>query len=224
MNVPQAKLGRWIACSKCGMEFAALAEEPDQEENQSVPVDDDKSNESGRRTPMLGWALAGSLCLVALVVSLIAFAASRQSSAGPGDQARRPTTVPSSQMPPVGHSAESSPLDLLGQGNPISSGISAIQDMIWWTKVLTIPYLISAVLMLLWMAKDSRNRGMESIASWITAILFFHVLGFLVYLIARPKGRLAACRHCRNRCLEFALCCPHCKRKLPLKKRGKLSR
>ena len=72
--------------------------------------------------------------------------------------------------------------------------------------------------MLVWVARDSRNRGLESVASWITPILLTNILAFLVYLLSRPKGKLVHCRHCNNRCLENAATCPHCRRSKPVRK------
>ena len=127
-------------------------------------------------------------------------------------------------MPPIVKRTDlDSAFDLssLQQGNLESMlGIgSAIKSFLWWTTVISIVFLLSSVAMLIWMAKDSRNRGMESVASWITPILLTNILAFTVYFFSRPKGQLVNCRHCGNRCLENALNCPHCRQPKPTRKK-----
>src|SRR5262249_1954925 len=107
-----------------------------------------------------------------------------------------------------------------GQGalGPLSGITSTIQSFLYWTTVLSIIFVITSVGMLVWVARDSRNRGLESVASWITPILLTNILAFLLDLLSRPKGKLVHCRHCNNRCLENAATCPHCRRSKPVKK------
>jgi hypothetical protein len=71
-------------------------------------------------------------------------------------------------------------------------------------------YLVSAVLLLAWVAKDAKNRGIDGGAVWVIVILFTHWIGLLVYLASRPSGHLIVCGRCRNKKLNYVLSCPHC--------------
>jgi hypothetical protein len=41
-------------------------------------------------------------------------------------------------------------------------------------------------------------------------IFFFPLVGFIVYMVARPKGDLVPCPNCKLRKLELLTKCPHC--------------
>jgi hypothetical protein len=71
-------------------------------------------------------------------------------------------------------------------------------------------YGLALLFLLAWVARDARARG-ESGILWVLVILFFHWLGLLIYLAARPRGQLVACRRCSNWKLDHALRCPHCR-------------
>jgi hypothetical protein len=220
IDVPQKKLGRWIACPVCNMEFAALADEADRNEKHE-PVDEpeDPPTESSSHASRLVLPLA--LLLVVALAGLLAYAAARHSSKKAVNQPVE--TVPADRMPKLENRTNEDPFGLGSlQGGSLDSvmGIgSSIQSFFWWTTVLSVVFLITSVAMLIWMAKDSRNRGMEGIASWIMPILFFNILAFLVYFFSRPQGKLVNCRFCANRCLDNAMSCPHCRRNNPTRKK-----
>jgi uncharacterized protein YbaR (Trm112 family) len=225
INVPETKLGRWISCPNCKMEFAALSDKPDPEE---LPDEIVEQHETSGLRPVSAKQFViplGLLLLVALVgFAVYAFAAKR-SSMKVSTRGQPGAAVSSEAMPPVErHTNADSPFGGIPglQQGPLDSvmGIgSSIKSFLWWTTVLSILFLLSSVGMLIWMARDSRNRGMESVASWITPVLLTNLLAFLVYLLARPRGQLVNCRHCNNRCLENALNCPHCRRTKPTRKK-----
>jgi hypothetical protein len=227
IDVPQSKLGRWIACPACKMEFAALAdnrEEDEEMEDLAREVDEPHA----RSVSLRQLVVPLGLLLVVAVVGILAYVAAKSSSRAPGGRDQAPAVASPAAMPPVDrHVSAESPLGLPGlQPGPLDSmlGIgSSIKSFLWWSTVLTILFLVSSIGMLIWMARDSRNRGMESVASWITPVLLTNILGFSLYMLARPKGQLVNCRHCNNRCLENASNCPHCRRSKPTrKKRPKL--
>lgn len=224
INVPENKLGRWISCPNCKMEFAALSDNPDPEELTDEIAEQHETPSPGRVSAKQLVIPLGLLLLVALTgVAVYTFAAKR--SPAKVSMRGQPGAASSSEaMPPVDrHTNADSPFGIPGlQQGPLDSvmGIgSSIKSFLWWTTVLTILFLLSSVGMLIWMARDSRNRGMESLASWITPVLLTNALAFLVYLLSRPKGQLVSCRHCNNRCLENALNCPHCRRTKPTRKK-----
>jgi ribosomal protein L37AE/L43A len=223
INVPAHKLGRWIACPVCKMEFAALANEPE-------PVEDaDSLSASHEDTPNPQKSLARFLIPAGLIVAVFAlggvvFALAKKSAGKNRAGQETVTTVSRDAMPPVQPGInQDGGLDLsaLQGGGGIGSilGIgSTIQSFIYWTTILSVVFLVSSVGMLIWVARDSRSRGMESVASWITPILLTNIVAFLVYLMSRPQGKLTSCRHCQHRCLENAGVCPHCRRKKPVRK------
>lgn len=66
------------------------------------------------------------------------------------------------------------------------------------------------ILILVWVAKDSKARGMDSPALWILVMFFLGLIGLIVYLFARTKGTLEPCRICGNKRLQSSAKCPHC--------------
>ncbi len=66
------------------------------------------------------------------------------------------------------------------------------------------------VVILVWVARDAKARGMDSPVLWLILIVFTHLIGLIVYIFARPQGTLVACPHCHNKRLEASAKCPHC--------------
>jgi putative component of membrane protein insertase Oxa1/YidC/SpoIIIJ protein YidD len=75
---------------------------------------------------------------------------------------------------------------------------------------LVIGSLALGIALLVFVAKDAKNRGLESPVLWMILVLFTHVLGLVIYLLSRPGGNLVQCEHCRNQKLQYARLCPHC--------------
>jgi hypothetical protein len=70
----------------------------------------------------------------------------------------------------------------------------------------------SYLLMLVFVARDCRNRSVDNGALWMLTVAVTHFVGLLVYLASRPHGSLIACEHCGNRRLPYVAVCPHCRR------------
>ncbi|MGH9787471.1 MAG: membrane protein insertion efficiency factor YidD [Candidatus Acidiferrales bacterium] len=64
--------------------------------------------------------------------------------------------------------------------------------------------------LLVFVVRDAKNRGTENPVLWLILILFTHVIGLVIYFLARPAGNLVACEHCKNKKLQYARACPHC--------------
>ena len=64
--------------------------------------------------------------------------------------------------------------------------------------------------MLIWVARDSKARGMDNSIVWMLLVLFTSVLGLIVYIFSRPKGNLIPCGHCGNKRMDTSAKCPHC--------------
>jgi hypothetical protein len=220
IDVPQKKLGRWIACPVCNMEFAALADEPDREE-EFEPRGEPEEPASGGPSTASRLVLPAGLLLAVALVGVCAYVTARHFSRQAANQPV--VTVSPDPMPKLDNRTNEDPLGLGSlQSGSLDSvlGIgSSIKNFLWWTTVLSVVFLITSVAMLIWMARDSRNRGMEGIASWIMPILFTNILAFLVYFFSRPQGKLVNCRFCTNCCLDNALSCPHCRRNNPTRKK-----
>ncbi len=66
------------------------------------------------------------------------------------------------------------------------------------------------ILLLIWVAKDSKARGMDNSIVWMLLVMFTSVVGLLIYLGARPAGLLVKCENCKNNRLQALSKCPHC--------------
>lgn len=65
------------------------------------------------------------------------------------------------------------------------------------------------IALLYWVYKDAEKRG-ASAGAWLIVVFLFGLLGLLLYLIARPKGKLVACPHCGKQKPITDAICPHC--------------
>jgi hypothetical protein len=63
---------------------------------------------------------------------------------------------------------------------------------------------------LIWVAQDAKARGVDEADYWIALVLFFSVIGLVMYLLCRPKGQLVKCPHCGKNTLQVMATCPHC--------------
>jgi Phospholipase_D-nuclease N-terminal len=66
------------------------------------------------------------------------------------------------------------------------------------------------ILLIVWVAKDATSRRADSAILWIIVVLFFPLVGIIVYLIVRPQGLTVKCPHCGNDRLQGSPTCPHC--------------
>ncbi len=78
--------------------------------------------------------------------------------------------------------------------------------------VMMIPVIIVIlnIVLLVWVARDAKARGMDGSAIWMILVLFTSVLGFILYIFSRPRGNLHPCNSCGNKRLEVSAKCPHC--------------
>ena len=66
------------------------------------------------------------------------------------------------------------------------------------------------IALLVWVARDAKNRGMDNPVLWIILILFTGVIGLIIYILTRPQGNLIPCPHCQNKRMQVSAKCPHC--------------
>ncbi len=66
------------------------------------------------------------------------------------------------------------------------------------------------IALLIWVAKDAKNRGMENPVLWMILVMFTGIIGLVIYLCTRPSGILVPCARCANKRLPVSATCPHC--------------
>jgi uncharacterized membrane protein YhaH (DUF805 family) len=70
--------------------------------------------------------------------------------------------------------------------------------------------LVVQIVLLVWVARDSKSRGMDGAVIWMIFVFLVPIIGLVVYLFSRPQGNLKKCESCGNKRLEAAAKCPHC--------------
>ncbi len=78
--------------------------------------------------------------------------------------------------------------------------------------MITIPIAVAVlnIILLVWVARDAKARGMDNAVLWMILVMVTSLLGFVIYLFSRPKGELVLCPHCNNKRLRVSAKCPHC--------------
>jgi hypothetical protein len=78
--------------------------------------------------------------------------------------------------------------------------------------LLLIPIAILAlnIVLLIWVARDAKARGMDNAVLWMILVMVTSVVGLIIYLFSRPKGNLIPCPSCGNKRLQASAKCPHC--------------
>lgn len=101
---------------------------------------------------------------------------------------------------------------LLAQDPNMDDAIAAGGCLACGGSMLLIPIVFLAIniALLIWVAKDSKARGLDNSIVWVLLVLFTSVIGLIVYLVTRPEGELVACSHCGNKRLQGGAQCPHC--------------
>ncbi|MFN3395890.1 MAG: double zinc ribbon domain-containing protein [Thermodesulfovibrionales bacterium] len=75
---------------------------------------------------------------------------------------------------------------------------------------IIIAIFVLNIAILVWVARDAKNRGMGTPVGWVFLILFTSIIGLIIYLFSRPSGELVYCEVCKNKKLKVATVCPHC--------------
>lgn len=66
------------------------------------------------------------------------------------------------------------------------------------------------VAILVWVARDAKDRGMDNAVLWMLLVFFTGIVGLIVYILVRPQGNLVVCPNCGNKRMQVAVRCPHC--------------
>jgi len=56
--------------------------------------------------------------------------------------------------------------------------------------VVGLAWTVVWIILMVWVYKDAKARGMENPAVWLILIIFTHIIGFIIYLVVRPKEKL----------------------------------
>jgi len=75
---------------------------------------------------------------------------------------------------------------------------------------ICVAYLALIIALLVWVARDAKNRGMDNAVLWMLLVFFVPLIGVIVYILARPQGNLIQCASCQNKRLQVSAKCPHC--------------
>jgi hypothetical protein len=66
------------------------------------------------------------------------------------------------------------------------------------------------VFLAIWVSKDAKARGMDNATMYVLFVIFFGLIGLIIYLVSRPQGHLYPCPDCGQSRLERSRRCPHC--------------
>ena len=66
------------------------------------------------------------------------------------------------------------------------------------------------IALLVWVARDAKNRGMDNSVLWMVLVMVTGIIGLIIYLFVRPQGNVVKCTHCSNKRLQVSAKCPHC--------------
>jgi small-conductance mechanosensitive channel len=70
--------------------------------------------------------------------------------------------------------------------------------------------IVLNIVLLVWVARDAKSRGMDSAVLWMVLVMFTSLIGLIIYIFSRPQGNLVKCKSCGNKRLQVSAKCPHC--------------
>jgi len=86
----------------------------------------------------------------------------------------------------------------------------ACEGCIALSPIVAVMWFVIGFVFLVWVARDAKARNIDSAALWMVFVLVTGVIGLVIYILARPEGKLVQCPHCHNKRLEVSATCPHC--------------
>lgn len=217
------ELNAEFTCRKCQAVFTPFggivgrqAPEPAPQEFPAVSASQPEEDYPPTQSLKPGTMLAGSLIIVAvfLIVVLgmiLGVTAIGRNSGSPAVATPSPKSAPSPPPKPVPSAPSPVPSTPSVEDTVAASAAVGFFVGIWGLLcVLSVAYVVCVILLLAWVAKDCRARGVDGGAVWILVILFTHWVGLIVYLVSRPHGILVPCIRCGNKRLMATRMCPHC--------------
>jgi len=90
-----------------------------------------------------------------------------------------------------------------------AEGIFAFTGCCATCLAVVVGWIVLNIMLLIWVASDAKARGMSG-AAWLFLIFLFGPLPLIIYIFARPQGRIVRCPTCSNKRLAVSAVCPHC--------------
>jgi RNA polymerase subunit RPABC4/transcription elongation factor Spt4 len=77
--------------------------------------------------------------------------------------------------------------------------------------LLPLVFIVSWVVIPIWVAGDARQRGAESPLLWAVFVLLTWIVGLVIYLLLRPRETVTfECDSCGRQVKSEYTACPHC--------------
>jgi Mn2+/Fe2+ NRAMP family transporter len=91
-----------------------------------------------------------------------------------------------------------------------AAGGAAACGCLGFFGLIIIAFIALNIALLVWVAKDAKNRGMDNAVLWMILVMVTGFIGFIIYILVRPQGNLVPCPHCGNKRLQVSAKCTHC--------------
>ncbi len=76
--------------------------------------------------------------------------------------------------------------------------------------VVALVFLVLNIALLIWVARDAKNRNMDSSVMWMMLVMFTGPIGLIIYIFSGPQGNMKRCDDCGSSRLQASNKCPHC--------------
>jgi len=96
------------------------------------------------------------------------------------------------------------------QNNDDAAGALGACGCLGFFGFIIIAIIALNIALLVWVARDAKNRGMDSSILWMVLVMLTGIIGLIIYLLSRPQGNLIVCPHCGNKRMQASAKCPHC--------------
>ncbi len=76
-------------------------------------------------------------------------------------------------------------------------------------------FLVPDLILAIWTYYDTINRGVAEksgarVAAWVVVVWAIPIIGIIIYMVKRPKGKILTCTNCKRKVLNTLSKCPHC--------------
>jgi magnesium-transporting ATPase (P-type) len=99
---------------------------------------------------------------------------------------------------------------LIQRGSGDEGAVACCAGFGFLVVFVVVALLALGIFLLVWVARDAKNRGVDNPVVWMVLVLITGVIGLVIYLAVRPSGNLVQFEHCPNKKLQYAKACPHC--------------
>lgn len=92
----------------------------------------------------------------------------------------------------------------------VAAGCAVCGGSIVFMVVAAVVLIVLNIALLIWVARDAKNRSMDSSVLWMFLVMFAGPIGFIIYIFSRSQGQLTQCPSCNGKRLQASAKCPHC--------------